>query len=164
MRYLARPLVDGLAYEISEDHISIRSTNTCFISVGICAPLEKAALLEQYQRLLHLAKENEVKVSYTTHVRKTVCDTWTEYEAAFEEAKRLFCQMAEQARVLEKRGIHYGWHDDPELDRLIQIHEQFQRYLNRTSVISRMTEIKCHMDAIERYLTAVPVNPCTLSL
>ena len=156
-RYLTAPLVDGLVYEISDELISIRCPHTCFISIGnISVPLEKAALLEQYKRLLQLAREKGVKVSYTSHIRKTVCGRWTEYMADFQAARRLFTRMVEQARVIERRGIHRGWSDDRELEQLYALQRQFEQYLYGDSAISRVAGAKSHLDDIERHLTQSP--------
>lgn len=164
-RYLASPLIDGLVYEISDERISIRCPHTCFISVtNIGVPLEKAALLEQYKRLLQLAREKGVKLSYTSHIRRKVCNSWTEYEADFQEARRLFARMAEQAHVIESRGIHRGWSDDLELEQLYALQRQFERYLHWHSAISRISGAKNHLDDIERYLTQFPDKPAMISL
>lgn len=162
--YCTRPLLHGLVYEISERRISICTEDTCFISAGICDPLEKAALLEQYQRVRRLAKKNGVRISYTTHVRKTICEKWEEYETAFHDAQSLFHQMIEQARLVERRGIHYGWRDDQELERLNELDARFQRYMERSSAVSLMAEVKHHMDALERELTKFSDGLCMISL
>lgn len=162
--YLTRPLLNGLVYEISESRISIHTESTCFICAGICAPLGKAALLEQYQRVLRLARKNGVRISYTAHVRKTICENWAEYEAAFHDANNLFHQMIEQARLVEQRGIHYGWCDDQELERLNELNARFQRYMEHRSVVSLITEAKYNMDALERELTERSDSLCMISL
>ncbi len=154
MSYLAAPLVDRLVYEISDDRISIRCPHTCFISVvNIGAPLEKAALLEQYKRLLQLVRKKGVKVSYTSHIREKICGSWAEYAADCQEARRLFAQMVEQARVIERRGIHRGWSDDRELEQLYALQRQFEQYLYGDSSLSRIAGAKSHPDDVERYLT-----------
>ncbi len=152
--YLSRPVIKGIVFEISEDRISIQNPGTSFIMARLDPPLEKAALLEQYQRVLRQAKAKRVRISYTAHIRKTICENWEEYEKAVHEKQRLFQQMMALAYTVKERGIHLGWRDDAELEHLCQLQYQFQSYGWGGSAASRINSAACHLRETEAGLSA----------
>lgn len=162
--YLSRPLLEGVVYQISDDHVSICSRSTGFIDARMDAPLKKEDLLAQYSQVLRMAREKGAKISYTSHVRRIIRKDWKDYEAAFHRAQCLFRQLAAQARVIEQRGIHYGYRDDPELERLDKLNAQFQAYGNLNSVISRMVAAKHHMNDVAQFLSGATGGGCMISL
>lgn len=157
--YLSRALVEGVVFEISENFVSIRSPNTDFLTVRLDPPLEKAALLEQYRRVLCQAKANEIRISYTAHLRKTICESWKEYEISVCEKQRLFQEIMELAHTVERRGIHLGWRDDTQLEQMHQLQSQFQRYGWGGSAIAHINSAAEHLKWTEASLFACSDRP-----
>lgn len=126
--YLARPLIESVSYEISDTRIAIQSPNTCFVDYTLPRRWRKDELLCLYQSVLHTAKARGTKISYSLHIRKTLLEKWSEYEAACTERERLFSQLRDWTLCVQRRGIHMGHSDDEYLGSIYKINAQLMAY------------------------------------
>ena len=151
--YLARPLIEGMQYEISDAHVAIQSPHTCFVNHEIKHRYEKDALLCQYRRVLDMAKTQGIRISYTNHIRKTLQEQWPEYESARRSQERLFNQLKKTALEIQARGIHFGTTDDEMLSALLQISGQLTVYGYSSNIISRIANIGHTLSELEQTLS-----------
>ena len=121
MEYLERPLIEGVGYEISETRVTIQSPNTCFVSYVLPERCQKDQMLNKYQCILRMAKEQGIRISYSRHIRKTIQEKWPDYVAGREKQEQLFNELRKAASTVQQRGIHMGHVDDKELDKVYQI-------------------------------------------
>jgi len=146
--YLAKPLIPDTVFIIEEEHVSIRSPSTIHAAVQRHKPLYKNELLALYTQILQLAKERDVRISYTKHYRKKINTLWDEYESTCTLYDKLFYRIRSQAELIRSRGLHYGTRDDMELEKLQVLCAQYGKLFYGGSIVSQVMEV---CQALERY-------------
>lgn len=153
MEYLERPLIEGVEYDISETCVAIQSQSTCFVSYSVPARLQKETMLLQYKRVLQMAREQGVKISYSRHIRRTICEQWADYLAECEKQEHLFQELREVANSVKRRGIHMGHADDEELAKVYKITGELAKFRYGGRPISRITGIGHDLQTMEKQLS-----------
>lgn len=155
--YLARPLLEGLTYEISETRICIKSQGSELAGArGPNARLDKKTLLEQYQRVYQAAKAQGAKINFCNHYRRKIQTVWKEYESAAAVREELYHKLMEQARVLQKRGIHVGYTDDAELQQWRELYGQYAEYYHSLNPCCTMERTAQELAGLEQALISEP--------
>jgi len=162
--YLLRPLIEGAAFTIEDEHVRITSPSTIYAEAYRSVPVHKDELLSLYKRVLRKAKAQGVKISYTRHIRKQISEHWDEYESRCAEACTLFSKIIDQARVVRARGIHYGTCNDAELDKLGALCSEYQKYFWRNSIVSHISAIRHDLMQIENDLSRAHCHITQISL
>lgn len=152
--YLARPLIEDVAYAIDPDHVRISCPHTLFADERRIIPFDRRELLALYSKVLCAAKAQNVKVSYNRHMRKAITERWAEYENACESAGKAFDSIVVLAEVIRERGIHRGCGDDQELNRLTTERNKHMEFHWRTSVISKISGIAHDLRELDRQLSS----------
>ena len=156
VEYLARPLIEAIDYEISDEHVRIACPSTCFVGMRLNGKLEREPLLDSYRQILQMAKAQKVKISYSAHMKRTLTTEWDEYESSLAAQAALFRRLITQARVVEARGIHYGYSDDKEFSRLQDIASKLTAYGYGNSILSHISSIAGQLKSLQRDLTRTP--------
>lgn len=159
--YLSRPLIDGISYEISDTHIAIQCSSTCYINCTRPSRMDKDALLRRYRNVLAMAKAQGVRIKYTRHIRKTIQQLWPAYEADFAEREKLFDQLLELAWQVKARGIHWGTVDDEVLSTIAKVSNQLAAYGYGGTPTSGIADISSFLSSHERSLSRVN-DPCSM--
>lgn len=162
--YLARPLVEGVTYEISDTDIAIQSPHTCYVRCKLPRRWDKDTLLLQYSGVLAAAKAHGVKISYTLHIRRRIQELWPEYEAACAEREKLFARLGALAREVQARGIHYGTADDKTLSAVQEVSERLASYDYCGTPSSRIAGIGFDLSRLERQLAGGYGPDCMIAL
>jgi len=162
--YLLRPLIEGAAFTIEDDHVRITSPSTIHSDAHRIVPIHRDELLSLYKRVLRKAKAQGVKISYTRHIRKQILEHWDEYESRCAEACMLFSKIIDQARAVRARGIHYGTCDDAELDKLGALRSEYEKYFWRNSIVSQISEIRHKLMELEDDLSRAHCHITQISL
>lgn len=151
--YLQRPLIENMVYIIEDDYVQIDCPHTGFAGGRRISHVDVDELLSLYRRVLHAAKEGNVKISYANHTKRKIVDHRAEYECRYEESQKLFDDFVAQAKIVRQRGIHLGCSDDTELDKLTALRNRHMEYGWRNSVISVISAIKSELEKFETDLS-----------
>ena len=150
---LKRPLIEDVSYEITETYVSIQDLHTCFVNRTLPERYRKDALLDQYRRVLRMAKEQGTKISYSRHIRKTIQEQWSGYVAGREKQERLFRELREAAEAVRQRGIHMGHRDDEALAKVYAIGSSLDRLAFDNEAMRSITGASQHLRMLERDLS-----------
>lgn len=156
--YLERPLIKDVSYEITDEWVSINSPNTCYLATHLPDRLQKDTLLKKYKLVLQEARAKKFHISYQRHIKKTITERWAEYEAACKNMEAAFRRLVEQAKAVQRRGLHMGTCNDEELKRLEKIDAELLPYTYRGSVIFIMSEVDLVLSDLAKELSQ-PVSP-----
>lgn len=156
VEYLSRPLIQSMNYEISGERVRIACPHTCFVDMRLNSRLEREPLLDSYRQILQMARAQNVKISYSNHMKRTLVTKWEEYESAITERAALFRHLVTQAQVVEARGIHYGCSDDKELSLLTEMRNRLIPYGYRDSIVSHISMISHRLETFHDNLTRDP--------
>ncbi len=151
--YLKRPMVEDVSYEISETYVAIQCPHTCFVSRTLPDRCRKDALLDQYRRVLRMAKEQGARISYTRHVRKTIREQWPGYVAGREKQERLFRDLRDAAEAVRQRGIHQGHADDEALARIYEIRNSLDDLSFKDEAMRGITGAMNYLRTLEHELS-----------
>lgn len=151
--YLERPLIEDVSYEITETRVIIECPHTCFVSRTLADRCRKDALLDQYRRVLRMAKEQGAKISYSRHIRKTIREQWPGYVAGREKQERLFQELRSAAEAVRQRGIHLGHADDEALARIYGIRNALEEISLRDEAMRGITGAGQYLWTLEQELS-----------
>jgi len=146
--YLSKPLIPGTQFIIEDNQVRIFSTNTTYVHERLRPSVEKGNVLALYKRVLSLAKEKKVSISYSMHIRRTIKENWEEYVTACASMKAQFAQIVSQSHVVKERGLHYGASDDTELKKLQRLCWDYQKIYQSGSVVSLVTAIPAKLESL----------------
>lgn len=110
--YLKQPLIPNFVFDITDDHIEIYNENTVLISVRRAPRLCQKELLDLYSKILHYAKQHNVKVKYRHHHKQYIQDNWAKYTQEYKNYDYWYKSLLGNVNELKKRGIHRGFVDD----------------------------------------------------
>lgn len=161
--YLARPLLEGVTYEITEERIRIKNDHTVLAEAkGPDSLLDQKKLLEQYRNIYQMAKKRGVKVSFSEHYRWKLQRKWKEYESDAEARQESYRRLLEQARVLQNRGIHMRYADDGELNRWRELYRQYTKHNDALAPCAGMERLAQELAGLERELSNLSDNGRTV--
>lgn len=152
--YLSKPLIPDTEFIIEDNKVKISCPSTLYAHVVLRPPIIKKEVLALYKRVLALAKEKKVSISYREHIHKTIRERWEEYVVASASMKALFAQIITQSRVVKERGLHYGTRDDVELEKLQRLCHQYENFYHGGSVVSLISSIQSLLEILMEDLTA----------
>lgn len=153
IEYLNRPLVEDVSYEISEDRISIRCPHTIFYDNILPKRCDKDAMLDQYRRVLQIAKAQNVKISYSRHIRRTIQERWHDYVTGRERQEQLFQELREIVSKIQQRGIHRGYSDDEEIKKANKVAAELNTFNYLDNVVHKITRLAYELQTLERQLS-----------
>jgi hypothetical protein len=156
--YLTRPLIEGVVYTIEADHVSIASPTTLWVNERRIAPLDKGTMLALYSKIHKAAKSQNVKISYSRHMRRQITERWVVYETAAQVAGETFDRIVKLAESVRERGIHIACCDDQTLDKLTTACNKHMEFHWRTSIVSQMSAIARELRDLDRNLSSA--NHC----
>lgn len=111
-------------------------------------------MLNQYKRILQIAREQRTKISYSRHIRKTILEQWPDYVAGREKQERLFQQLREVAGVIQQRGIHMGHIDDKELAKANEIVGELDKLHYSDMAVRNIAGFEYELHMLEGQLSA----------
>lgn len=118
--------------------------------------IHKKTLLEQYQRVYQAAKAQGTKINFCNHYRRKIQTVWKKYESAAAAREELYHKLMEQARVLQKRGIHVGYTDDAELQQWRELYGQYAEYYHSLNPCCTMERTAQELAGLEQALVLEP--------
>lgn len=151
--YLSKPLIPDTEFIIEDDRVKISTADTIYVHANLSPPIEKERVLALYKRVLALAKEKKISISYSSHIRRSIRERWGEYAAARASMKALFPQIITQSRVVKERGLHYGTTNDRELEKLQRLCWDYQRFHYGGSVVSLVSDILHRLECMAEDLS-----------
>lgn len=151
--YLQRPLIEGVAYEISETRIAIQSPNSCIISCVLPKRCQKAEMLSRYQKVLQKSKKQGIRISYSLHIRRVIQEQWPTYIAGREKQERLFRELRETVTVVQQRGIRLGYRDDEKLAKAYEIEGQLDELRYSDKAVRQIAEFDHELWMLEDALS-----------
>lgn len=153
MDYLDRPQVENVSYEITETCVSIQCPHTCFLSCVLPTRCQKDAMLGQYRRVLQIAKERKIRISYSRHIRRTIREQWSDYIIGRERQEQLFQELREVAGTIQLRGIHQGYVDDEELAKAQKIVGELDKLRYSDKAVRDVAGLEYELHMLERQLS-----------
>ena len=151
--YLKRPLIEDVSYEITETRVAIQCPHTCFVGRTLPGRYREDDLVDLYRRVLQMAKEQGIRISYSRHIRKTIREQWPGYVAGREKQERLFRELRDAAEAVRQRGIHMGHADDEVLARIYGIVSSLDRLSFDDEAMRGIPEAAHQLQALERELS-----------
>ncbi len=151
--YLKRPVIEDVSYEITESRVSIQCPHTGFVGRTLPERCRKDALLDQYRRVLRMAKEQGARISYSRHIRKTIREQWPGYVAGREKQEQLFRELRDAAEAVRQRGIHLGHGDDEALAKVYEIGSSLDRLSFNDEAIRSITGAMNYLRTLEHELS-----------
>ena len=154
LEYLSRPLVKGLRFQLHQEGFKIVCDSAVIAQVRRQQPLfSKKLLLEQYRRILTLARKNKVKIAYKERYRSRIQNQWETYQKAAAAREELYKKLFRQAQFLQQRGIHQGYRDDVALQQWNDLYAQYDKTFWHSSVCFQMETIAAQMNRLEELLS-----------
>lgn len=162
--YLKRPLISDVNFYISDYMVRISCPHTLFVNAMLFTKYSKAELTQLYNEVCAKAKEDGVRISYNHHIHRTLQKQWVEYEITCQMANELFANLILQARVVAERGIHRGYSDDEQLDKLFACVSEYNACFERRSIMAHIEEMKNHLLHLSDDLFEARYRPDLISL
>lgn len=162
--YLSRPLLEDVTFDISKDALKITRRSTHYIYVNRFTPLDIKALLNQYDEIRKLAKQQGVRISYRRHFRKAILENRNEYKKDCQESQHLFEIMTAVSKEIMGRGLHHGTIDDPVLKKLRDYNAKYVALFYRNRSISIIGGVKNDLDRIQSSLSMPDTKGLTIYL
>lgn len=155
--YLTKPLLTKCCYEISDRKIRIwNNTNEIACARAPLPALDRATLLERYQRILKTARERKIKISFRNHFHKKIKENWERYLAEDVERRRIYQELYGLALQIQQRGIHIGYRDDYVLQDWYRVHARYEELSDWRSACDRMEEIARELARLEQAFSDGP--------
>lgn len=111
--YLQRPLIEGVVYEMTDNFIRVRNSNTLFINLEKSDRIQLAEVEKLFRELRKIAKENpKLKLKGVTKFRPTIRELYPEYCKSISLIEKNFSEISEMFRQIQIDGLHIGCRDD----------------------------------------------------
>lgn len=144
--YLKRPLVEGVVYQIDNKVIRIWNDCSTFIQIHNCRNISLQEVQANFRQLYHEAKASgKVKLKGVTKFLPAVQHLYPAYCSSCDNIERLFAELTELVRQIERDGIHMGYSDDELLDAASLKQNEITRYYYRNSDYSRFLDYNDHI-------------------
>lgn len=152
--YLQRPLIKGIIYKIDNNEIQIRNDCTIFIQIHNCRKITLQEVHANFRQLQQETKASgKVKLKGVTKFLSAVRQLYPAYCASCDNIERIFAELTELVRQIERVGIHMGCSDDELLEAAMEKQHEIARYYYRNSDYSRFLD---YNDSICHYLRDKP--------
>ena len=113
VEYLARPLVEGVEYNVADNRIKIDCPHTRYINITRQTKLELSNILDAINEIDAIRKaDKRIKVKGISTVRKRVKDAYKLYLIDWGVYDETFNKCIALAKQVEREGLHYGTSDD----------------------------------------------------
>lgn len=165
--YLQRPLIEGVVYQIDNKMIRIWNDCTTFIQIHNCRKVTLQEVQANFRQLQQEAKASgKVKLKGSTKFLPAVRQLYPAYCASCDNIERLFAELTELVRQIERDGIHVGCSDDELLEAAMGKQNEIARYYYRNTDYSRFLD---YNDRICKYLRDKPwqdenIAACTIPI
>lgn len=165
--YLRRPFIKGVVYRIEKDKIQIWNDNTLFIQIYNRRKITLQEVQSHFRQLQQEAKASgKVRLKGSTKFLPAVLKLYPAYCASCNDIERLFTELTELVRQIERDGIHMGCLDDEVLEVAIRKQNEIARYYYRSSDYSRFlgyNNCVCH-ELTNKQWKNENVVACTISI
>lgn len=157
--YLSKDLLPGLKFVINKNVVYITSETTSFITYTRPIRLLQQDLLEVYSSVVKTAKLKGCGISYQNKYKKFITENWQVYLEQSNELDKIFDELIEKAKKIQKRGIHLGCSDDLVLKETTEFSWKLNPYFYRNSAISIMNSIYNELKRIDNQLKGMEDIP-----
>lgn len=118
--YLQRPLIKGIVYKTDKDEIRVQDDCTVFIQIRNCRKVTLQEVQAHFRQLKQEASASgKVKLKGATKFLPAVRQLYPAYCASCDKIERIFAELTELVRQIERDGIHMGYSDDELLEAAI---------------------------------------------
>lgn len=136
--YLRRPPIEGVVFEITEEHVRVYNDCTLFIDVRNCRRITLEDVRQQFAELRGIAKSTaKLTLKGTTKFMPAVRKLYPAYRASCDDIERLFAEATDLVRRIGREGLHMGSSDDEVLEAATQKQNEIGKYYYRNSDYSR---------------------------
>lgn len=165
--HLQRPLIKGIVYKTDKDEIRVQDDCTVFIQIRNCRKVTLQEVQAHFRQLKQEASASgKVKLKGATKFLPAVRQLYPAYCASCDKIERIFAELTELVRQIERDGIHMGYSDDELLEAAIWKQFEITRYYYRNTDYSRFLD---YNDRICKYLRDKPwqdenIVACTIPI
>lgn len=129
-------------FDFDTKRILVSTEDGTFFSLWVRPKLVKKDVLARYNTLLRLARENNVKIKYKSHLRRRFLDNWNIYQEVYQEYLNTYDELLKLMPGLKQRGIHYNYKEgDRYLAKCFSLRDSLDRFFKPGSVLYSMQGI-----------------------
>jgi hypothetical protein len=157
--YLSKDLLPGLKFVITKNVVHISSDSTSFLSYTRPTKLIQQDLLDVYSSVVRTAKLKGCGISYQNKYKKIITENWQVYLEQSNNLDKIFDELVNKAKVIQKRGIHLGCSDDLVLKETTEFAWKLNPYFYTNSAISIMNNIYNELKRLDNQLKGMDEIP-----
>lgn len=150
--YLDRQHLDDVQFEVGLQRVRISTVHTTYVNVASVHRYNLNAILDLYNIVTGDAKSKKVRISYKSHLKRTVLEQWQDYEDACRHCDEQFDEIVKHAKVVKNRGLHLGVVDDMELAKLQAMCAEYSKIHHASHIISKFADIWHQLNDSQRFL------------
>ena len=140
--YLKRELIPNIKYSITDNNICVCCDHTSYININRYKKIDINKLTNKRTKLIKLAKEKGVKISYKNKTKDRIKNYKDIYEKDYNRSAISYKQIKENwEHIRDIRGVHKGTSDDEFMNETSKLQNEYIALNYRNRAISIINEL-----------------------